>query len=204
MHSLIGANQMKPENFFALDLELNNLKNGKVPKIIQVGVAIGNPLCNDDDIQTYSWYLNPEEEINEEITKLTGITNEMVQTQSVPHQVVAEELGSLIKTYKCFTNPVVWGQGDADELKNEFRERGIDFPFFGRRIFDVKTLFVFNQIVNGRTKSGGLRKVINSYNLGFKGTPHRADDDALNTLRLFFFYLRKERALQDYLNTYNV
>lgn len=204
MHSLIGANQMKPENFFALDLELNNLKNGKVPKVIQVGVAIGNPLCNDDDIQTYSWYLNPEEEINEEITKLTGITNEMVQTQSVPHQVVAEELGSLIKTYKCFTNPVVWGQGDADELKAEFRERGIDFPFFGRRIFDVKTLFVFNQIVNGRTKSGGLRKVINSYNLGFKGTPHRADDDALNTLRLFFFYLRKERALQDYLNTYNV
>lgn len=204
MHSLIGANQMKPENFFALDLELNNLKNGKVPKVIQVGVAIGNPLCNDDDIQTYSWYLNPEEEISEEITKLTGITNEMVQTQSVPHQVVAEELGSLIKTYKCFTNPVVWGQGDADELKAEFRERGIDFPFFGRRIFDVKTLFVFNQIVNGRTKSGGLRKVINSYNLGFKGTPHRADDDALNTLRLFFFYLRKERALQDYLNTYNV
>lgn len=189
---------MNSENFFALDLELNNLKNGQPPKIMQVGVAIGNPLSPDDKIQTFSWFTDPGEDVSEEMTKLTGITNEMVKNQSVSHQVVAEELGNLIKNHNCFCNPVTWGQDDADKLKAEFCEREIDFPFFGHRALDVKTLYVFNQIVKGRRKSGGLRQVVNSCKLKFKGTPHRADDDALNTLRLFFFYLRRERKIQDF------
>ena len=190
---------MRSTNYFALDLELNNKNDGSVPKIIQVGVAIGNP-TKPDDIKTFNWYLNPEEPIVPFITKLTGITDEIVQTKSVSRQTLANEFGALIRCYDCFPNPVTWGQGDANELKEEFAQRNIDFPFFGRRIFDIKTIYVFNQMVNGKTPSGGLRKSMNSYGLKFQGTPHNAEYDALNTLRFFFKLLERQKQFEDYKN----
>jgi inhibitor of KinA sporulation pathway (predicted exonuclease) len=194
-------NPIRDQNYFSLDLELNNLNNGTTPKIIQVGVSIGSPV-RPDDIKTFSWYLDPEEEITPFITKLTGIDNQLIKEKAVPHQIVAEELGALININKCFVNPIVWGGGgegnDATELKDEFRERNIDFPFFGRRVVDVKTLYVFNQMVQGKSPSGGLRKSMISYGLTFEGQSHRAEIDALNTLRFFFYFLEKQRKFEEY------
>ena len=194
-------NELRDINYFSLDLELNNLQNGTTPKIIQVGIAISSPL-KTDDIKTFSWYLDPEEDISSFITKLTGIDNQLIKEKAVPHKTVAEELGALIKSYNCFVNPVLWGGNnsinDATELKDEFRERGINFPFFGRRVIDVKTLYVFNQMVQGKTPSGGLRKSMISYGVNFIGTSHRAEIDAENTLRFFFYFLNKQRKFEEY------
>jgi inhibitor of KinA sporulation pathway (predicted exonuclease) len=190
-------NPIRDQNFISIDLELNNKNDGTTPRIIQVGVSIGSPV-RPDDIKTFSWYLDPEEEITPFITKLTGIDNQLIKEKAVPHQIVAEELGALININKCFVNPVTWGQGDADELKAEFRERNINFPFFGRRIFDVKTLYVFNQMVQGKSPSGGLRKSMLSYGIDFQGQSHRAEIDALNTLRFFFYFLEKQRKFEEY------
>jgi inhibitor of KinA sporulation pathway (predicted exonuclease) len=190
-------NPIRPQNFISIDLELNNKQDGTTPRIIQVGVSIGSPV-RPDDIKTFSWYLDPEEEITPFITKLTGIDNQLIKEKAVPHQIVAEELGALININKCFVNPVTWGQGDADELKAEFRERNIHFPFFGRRILDVKTLYVFNQMVQGKSPSGGLRKSMISYGIDFQGQSHRAEIDALNTLRFFFYFLEKQRKFEEY------
>jgi inhibitor of KinA sporulation pathway (predicted exonuclease) len=190
-------NPIRDQNYFSLDLELNNKQDGTTPKIIQVGVSIGSPV-RPDDIKTFSWYLDPEEEITPFITKLTGIDNQLIKEKAVPHQIVAEELGALININKCFVNPVTWGQGDADELKAEFRERNIHFPFFGRRILDIKTLYVFNQMVQGKSPSGGLRKSMLSYGIDFQGQSHRAEIDAKNTLRFFFYFLEKQRKFEEY------
>jgi inhibitor of KinA sporulation pathway (predicted exonuclease) len=190
-------NPIRDQNFISIDLELNNKQDGTTPRIIQVGVSIGSPV-RPDDIKTFSWYLDPEEEITPFITKLTGIDNQLIKEKAVPHQIVAEELGALININKCFVNPVTWGQGDADELKAEFRERNIHFPFFGRRILDVKTLYVFNQMVQGKSPSGGLRKSMISYGIDFQGQSHRAEIDALNTLRFFFYFLEKQRKFEEY------
>lgn len=187
-------NDIRDQNYFALDLELNNLSDGSVPRIIEVGVAIGSPR-NPDSIVSVNWYLNPDGPISPFISKLTGITDEVISERSLPHKTVAKDLGALIDVYKCFPNPITWGQGDADELKAEFRERGIDFPHFGRRIFDVKTIFVFDQIVKGNSPSGGLKKAMNMYGIKFQGEPHRASVDAVNTLRLFFHLVLKSREL---------
>lgn len=196
-------NPMRDINYLAIDLELNSKRDGTTPRIIQVGVAISSPL-KPDDIKTFSWYIDPEEEITPFITKLTGIDNQLIKEKAVPHQVVAQELGELIKLYNCFVNPVVWGGGgegnDATELKDEFNQRNIDFPFFGRRVIDVKTLYVFNQIANGKSPSGGLRKSMISYGLDFIGESHRADVDAMNTLRFFFYFLERQKAFEDYKN----
>jgi inhibitor of KinA sporulation pathway (predicted exonuclease) len=195
-------NPIRDIKYCALDLELNNLQNGQTPKIIQVGIAIASPI-RPNDIQTYSWYLDPEEEISPFITKLTGIDNQLIKEKAVSHETVAEQFGELLKVNECFVNPIVWGGGDgndASELKAEFRERNIDFPFFGRRVVDVKTLYVFQQMVEGKSPSGGLRKSMISYGLDFVGTPHRADVDAENTLRFFFYFLQRQRKFEQFRN----
>ncbi len=194
-------NSIRDQNFISLDLELNNKDDGTVPKIIEVGVAIGSP-TRPDEIITCNWYLDPQEPITPFITKLTGIDDETIKNYSTEHKYVAQELGELIKTYNCFTNPITWGQGDVQELKCEFNERNIDFPFFGRRIFDVKTVYVFNQMMRGRSVSGGLRKAMNIYGLKFDGEPHRAPVDAYNTLKLFFYFLNMERQKLDLIQSF--
>jgi inhibitor of KinA sporulation pathway (predicted exonuclease) len=186
-------------NYFSLDLELNSKRDGSVPKIIQVGIAIGS-IDDQENIKTFSWYLNPQEEITPFITQLTGITDDMVQNQSVTHETLAEELGALLTTNNVFVNPITWGQGDASELLQEFHDRNIDFPFFGRRIIDVKTTYVFLEQVNGRSPSGGLRKSMNRYKCPFIGESHRADVDALNTLRFYFHLLNRQKKLEDTIN----
>ena len=193
-------NDIKDIKYFSLDLELNNKNDGTTPKIIEVGVAFGSPV-RPEEITRYNWYLDPQEPITEFITQLTGITDEIIKEKAVSHETVAEELGALILTWQCFANPVVWGGGegnDATELKDEFRERNIDFPFFGRRVIDVKTLYAFNQITQGKSPSGGLLKSMISYGLTFDGTTHRADIDAFNTLRFFFHFLEKQRKFEEY------
>jgi ATP-dependent DNA helicase DinG len=190
-------NEIRDITYFSLDLELNALDDDEPNKIIQVGVSIGSPV-RPDNIKTYSWYLDPEDPITPFITQLTGIDDELIKLKAVSHETVAEELGNILKENECFVNPIVWGQGDADELKAEFRARNIYFPFFGRRIFDVKTLYVFNQITTGRTPSGSLKKSMNSMGINFVGLPHRADVDAENTLRFFFYLIDRQRKFEEY------
>lgn len=196
-------NPIRDVNYFSLDLELNNKQDGTTPKIIQVGIAIASPL-RPDDMRTFSWYINPEEEISPFISNLTGITDEIIKEKSVSHDVVAKELGELLTVNECFVNAVVWGGGgdgnDASELKDEFRERNIHFPFFGRRVIDVKSTYVFLEQVSGRSPSGGLRKSLSRYGLKFQGTPHNAEYDALNTLRFYFHLLNRQKKLEDTVN----
>jgi inhibitor of KinA sporulation pathway (predicted exonuclease) len=192
---------MRDQNYLALDLELNNKNDGTTPRIIQVGVAWGSPI-RPEEIESHSWYLDPEENITPFITQLTGIADEIIKEKAVPHDKLAEELGMLISWEKCFVNPIVWGGGDwgndATELKDEFTQRGIDFPYFGHRVIDIKTLHVFNQMARGKSPSGGLRKSMISYGLKFKGIPHNAEYDALNTLRFFFHFLQRQKMFEDY------
>lgn len=192
-------NPLKDISYFSLDLELNNLQNEGIPKIIQVGIAIGSPL-RLEDIRTHSWYLDPQEDISPFITQLTGINNQIIKERAVSHQMCAEELGVLLKENQVFCSPITWGQNDNLELLQEFKDRNIHFPFFGHRCFDVKTIHTFTQIVNGESPGGSLTKSMRSYGLQFQGKAHRADVDALNTLRFFFHFLERQRVFEDYMH----
>ena len=123
----------KEQCYFALDLELNNAQDNSTlnPKIIQVGIAVGS--CHDyvnQSLVTYKWFLDPKEPIFEFITQLTGITNQDISDYSVPHAQVAKEIGEIITERNCFLNPITWGGGDSLELKAEFKDQGISFPYF--------------------------------------------------------------------------
>lgn len=179
-------------NYMALDLELNG------PDIIQVGVAIGNADTDPDDYVVRSWYVQPKSgaAIEPRITELTGIDQALLDSCAVDHGVVACELGDLIRNLNVFVNPVQWGLGDADELLAEFRQLGCPFPHFGRRVIDVKHYYLYIEAANGHALAGGLRSSMGRHGLQFSGTPHRADHDALNTLRFFFHLLRRQESLE--------
>lgn len=188
------------KNFIALDLELNNANNNLTPnpKIIQIGVAWGSwDHYAAESINTKKWYIDPNELIYPEITELTGITNEDIKNYAVSHETAARELSKIILDNDTFINPITWGGGDSIELLSEFREKNIHFPHFGRRWVDVKTWHVYHMLSQDRSVSGGLKGSMTRYGLKFQGIPHRADVDALNTLRLFFKMLDN----QDKVNT---
>lgn len=192
-------NPLHKQNYLALDLELNQNPETKVPKIIEVGIAIGNP--EEGVLLTQNWYIDPQEPLVPFITQLTGINEEIIVSKGRFHSSVAKEIGELIDLYEPFINPVTWGQGDVDELLTEFSQNEVKFPYFGRRIIDVKTMYVFNQLATGRTAAGGLRKSMIKYGIEFVGTSHRASVDALNTLKFFFFLMERQRKLEEMIAT---
>lgn len=178
--------------YLSLDLEMNQPSR----KIIQVGVSIGSLTdYRNNELESYVWYLDPEEEITEFITDLTGITNRDIKDFAITHQELSDRLVGLIDKNKCFVNPVVWGIGDSETLTNEFKSRNIEFQRLGRRSIDLKTWYVMNRISDNKSHSGGLSSsmaALSNNKLKFAGLAHRADVDAMNTLRLFFYIMERE------------
>jgi len=179
---------MTPQNFIALDLELNQPSN----KVIQVGVAIGNAQQKSEEYVVKKWYLNPNEPIDKFITELTGITNGNISSYSVSHTTVARELTELIKEYNPWLQPVVWGYDDAGQLRREFEKHSVEFKHFGGRWLDVKTIHNFMMFSKNESPRGSLKEAMSRYNSVFEGQEHRADIDAQNTLKFWFDLMRKQ------------
>ena len=191
------------QNYLSLDLELNNAEDDSTsnPKIIQVGVSVGSyEDYLNGELYKEKWYIDPQEPIFPFITELTGITDDDIARNAVPHEHVAKELSALIKAKDCFVNPITWGGGDSVELKEDFRARDIDFRCFGRRWIDVKTWYTFLRFAKGQPAKSGLKSAMHEFKLKFDGVPHRADDDALNTLRLFFKFLELQTEMNSIIN----
>jgi inhibitor of KinA sporulation pathway (predicted exonuclease) len=190
------------QHYLALDLEYNCDGKNPTEDIIQVGFAIGSP---DKGVFLQESYLvqpkNKNVTLHSFITELTGITQENYDKNSVSWSVVVDRIRELHEYYKPFVNPVTWGLGDAADLIETVKNEELDFPFFGRRIIDVKHFFLFIEAAKGRAMSGGLRSAMNKHRLKFNGEPHRADDDAKNTLRFFFYLLKRQALLEETVDT---
>ena len=182
----------RTQKYLALDLELNQPSG----KIIQVGVAIAKADDRFENYFTKKWYINPNEPIDQFIIDLTGITDSDISANCVSHETVARELVELIKEHNCFVNPVTWGGGDSVELLAEFSKQCVDFPCFGRRWIDVKTWYTLLMFARNKKPSGGLASAMGAFKLHFKGTAHRADVDAANTLAFFFTLLERQRKME--------
>ena len=117
------------KNFVALDLELNNGPDNSTPnpKIIQVGVSIGNITQDPKDFLNVKWYIDPEEKLFPKITELTGITDEDISSYAVSHKKLAEELFELLVEKDVMKNCITWGGGDVECLLNEFSDRNLNY-----------------------------------------------------------------------------
>jgi inhibitor of KinA sporulation pathway (predicted exonuclease) len=188
-------------NYISLDLELNNADDNSTPspKIIQVGIAVGN--LNEGVLFTKSWFADPKEPIYKFITELTGIDDYKISLESVSLSVIAQELSEVIRNYECFVNPITWGSGDAVCLLKEFKDSNIHFPHFGRRELDVKQLYIFLMQAQNKSLKGGLASAMGKFHLPFVGQAHRADVDAKNTLLFYFELLKRQKTLENMIST---
>ena len=193
---------MTDKTFIALDLEMNAKdREAHSAKIIQVGVAIGSyqNYLNQDYIEK-SWYVDPKEPIESHITELTGITDDDIRINSSSYRQIHDDLNKIISDNNCCFNPIVWGGGDLSLLKKEITEDLRYCTVFGFREIDVKTIYTFHLISKNKNTKSSLQSAITQNKLKFKGTPHRAVDDARNTLNLFFHLLEKQSKIQDLLS----
>lgn len=96
----------------------------KQPKIIELGCIV---IEDGKETSRYSQLVNPEEQISAEITKITGITNEMLEGKPFFRQVLAdlEEVFAGADELVCHNAPF-----DVGMLKNELlRCAGTGFPW---------------------------------------------------------------------------
>lgn len=191
------------QNYIFLDLEMNQPSD----KIIQVGVVIASYsdylLSYNDKIKMYKWYIDPNEPISQDIINLTGITDEDIKTKSVSVETLYDELNKLILENDTYEIPITWGGGDTYKLTKLFNDNGLTFRGFSRRWIDVKTIYQFHQICDGKSPQGGLgnaMKTLSKNKLTFMGTPHRADEDAFNTMRFFFWMISKNLSVKNHLH----
>lgn len=165
----------------SLDLEMNQPSG----RIIQIGAAVG---CTKDRrvIDRFSAIVDPGEPISDFIAQYTGVTQERVAAEGVPLNEAGQRLFDFVALHKPFMNPVTWGHGDAETLREQLGlqdERWV----FGRRSVDVKTAHVMMCLSRGISPKGGLAKTMaKHYALEFEGRAHDAMCDAVNTMRLFF------------------
>ena len=167
--------------FTSLDLEMAQPSK----KIIQIGACVGD-ISTGEILEKLSVFINPHEQLSQEIIKLTGIKQEDVDN-GVSLEEGYELLRDMHERHESFINPIAWGGGDSVELLAQLQKENPNFQgwCFGRRWIDVKTLFVSWRFANGRPIQGGLAKSMLKVGLAFSGRKHNATDDSINTFRVY-------------------
>jgi inhibitor of KinA sporulation pathway (predicted exonuclease) len=172
----------KPINIFTvLDLEMNQPSR----KIISVGSVVGD-ISTGNILQKLHIFVNPNERLHPDITKLTKI-----EQSDVNRGHTLEEAYFKLKTmhdrHYSFINCVTWGGNDAAELQQQLIKENPHFQewCFGRRCLDVKTLFVSWRFANGKPIQGGLARSMTKVGLAFRGQKHNSADDAENTFYMY-------------------
>lgn len=172
----------------SLDLEMNQPSG----KIIQVGAVIGS-VKTGEVIAKEMWYVDPLEEVSEEITELTGINTGHVYQELSPLEAY-RKLKSFKEAHKCFMNPIVWGSGTRNDSSMLYDQAKPGEPnFMGHRVLDAKTIYQSMRAASSKSIKAGLEKAMGKVGMKFDGTPHRALDDALNTWRIWWLLSQKLR-----------
>jgi len=171
----------------SIDLELTQPSE----RIIEIGITLGK-VEDRSIIETRSYFINPQEQLTDYIIDLTSIKQSDVDKAPT----LSEAYGSImswLKSNKIHKSAIVWGGDDVRLLKEQVKEFNPNLAdwCFGHRIIDVKTLVQAYHCSKRVTMQGGLRKSFERFGLEFEGTPHRADVDSLNTLKMYYHMLDK-------------
>jgi inhibitor of KinA sporulation pathway (predicted exonuclease) len=179
----------------SLDLELNHDQHGRTAEVIQVGYVIGNIHTGDILVRKCRHVKNQHSRpIVPFIEKLTGITNADIADGS-PLSEIYPEMVQHMRDHSTFINPVTWGGGDSQELREaivaEDPEILADRYAFGRRWIDAKSFYVTERLARGLNYQGGLKKACNNLGIQFVGPAHNALQDAENTFKVYRHYAKR-------------
>ena len=175
-------------NLVSLDLELNQPSN----KIVQLGYVVGDILTKEIQVER-SFYITLDEVFSEFVAGLTGIRPEQLlpENGSISLQSAYEAVKQDHAAYACFRNPITFGGGDSDHLRQQLNIEDTDQYVFGRRWLDCKTLYITYAFANNMNTQGGLARCLTKFKLNFVGKKHNALDDARNTFILYCTLLDK-------------
>jgi 3'-5' exoribonuclease 1 len=117
-------------------------------------------------------------------TELTTITQEQVN-KAKPFPLVFQSFQDWMEQEDSVQLLCTWGAVDIDIIKAECHRHRFDASFLPA-VIDLKAQYArFNRL----PKEVGLQKALEYNEIEFEGTPHRANDDAYNTARLFLQFL---------------
>lgn len=174
-----------------IDLETTGL-SPLAEKVIEIAIYIhdGEKIVNE-----YSTLINPERNISSNITRITGITNEMVKD--------APKFWEVAKDIVIFTEGKFFvahnASFDYNFIRNEFKSLGYDFK--REKLCTVK---LSRKILPGH-KSYSLGKLCSDLGIKINGR-HRAAGDALATVKLFEHLIKTDSSLGQFSSSkfYNI
>ena len=175
---------MKDINIISLDMEYEQ----PCQTIIQVGVVVGN-LKSGEIFEEYCEHVKVTLLVSDYIKKLTGIKQRDIDN-GISLTEIYEDFKKIHEKYKCFRNPLTWGGGDSQDLRNSL-DLDDEMFLFGRRWIDVKTLFISYMFSKGESPKSGLAKSLVRLGMNFDGKKHNAKDDAKNTFLIYRELLKR-------------
>ena len=161
-------------------------------KITEIAIYLHDGVRITD---SYNTLINPERKISPYITRLTGITNEMVED--------APKFWEIAKEIVQYTENRIFvahnASFDYNFIRSEFKSLGYNFS-----CNTLCTVKLSRKIIPGH-KSYSLGNLCNALNINVSNR-HRASGDALATVRLFELLLQKDKTLGQKTNSkfYNI
>lgn len=160
---------------------MSPIPNGQHKEIIEIGIACVDYFTKEI-VESRSIIVKPEfSEISKFCTKLTTITQELVDKEGVSFKEACSILTKDFNSEKRIF--MSWGNDDRIAFENECSFKKIKYPF-GKTHFSLKEWYAFK---NGMKVAPSVSNALEREGIEFEGTKHRGVDDAINTARLLKF-----------------
>lgn len=187
----------KINTFVALDIEATGISPNK-NRIIEIGAI---KVVDGTEVDRFSTLVNPCVPISEEITLLTGISEEMVSNAPTEKEVLSEFL-EFVEDYPWLGHSI---NSDYGYIKSSLNKNGMLERGFVKYGYD--TLMLSKKLLPG-VSSKSLSNMCQYYGI-VNANAHRALDDVKATIELFYklqeqFYLEKKESFKKILLTHKI
>lgn len=171
-------------DFIAVDIETTGLSPVK-DKIIEIGAV---KVKNGEIVETFSKLIDPQIELNERIVNLTGITDDMLRGKDPIEKVIGQFL-EFAQELPLLGHNILFDYSflktAATKEKHSFERKGID------------TLFI-SRVLHEELESKSLGSMCDYYGI-VNENHHRAFDDAVASMKLYFQLAKSEKATNEVL-----
>lgn len=178
---------IRKDKIVVVDLEMTcwegfDAPEGQQNEIIEVGVCLLEPRAAAISAKQSILVKPTESIVSPFCTKLTSITQAMVDTGGIPFEQACSILEKEYDTRNRLW--ASWGAFDRQFLWQQCKRRQVRYPM-SKKHSNLKRVFQ-----DSWGERMGLARALKAAQLEQVGTAHRGDDDAFNTAQLLNFLLQ--------------